>query len=483
MYKITLFSLLLFCTTLFGQTPKYEIRAAWVTTAWRLDWPQTVAKDNASALKQQQELVRILDRLQFLNFNAVFLQVRMRNDVIYPSKIEGWSSMVSGTTNQSPGYDPLAFAVEECHKRGLECHAWMITVPLGNNVQAKELADLSLVKNEPGLCKKIGNEWYLDPGNPGSANYLARLAGEMVSNYDIDGIHLDYIRYPELGSFPDSGTKAVYGDNQSLANWRRSNINRIVYTIYDAVKAIKPWVQVSSSPLGKHSDLPAHSSKGWNGYHKVYQDAKAWMNAGKHDFVAPMLYFRESVFGPFLADWKQNSNGRPIAAGIALYMMSENSWKYQTISNEIKITREQGCGQSYFRTESLMKNTKNCADSIKMHAYQYPALMPPLSWISREKPAAPRQFTITQSGNNLVFSWQEDATTAGGCTYTLYYSEKQKIDLSDARNILLCRQTGQKIVLEIPSDFRGDFYFGVTRSNRYHNESNLSRIVKVRFLH
>ncbi len=481
MYKITILSLFLFCTSLFGQSPKHEIRAAWITTAWRLDWPQTVAKDNASALKQQAELIRILDKLQFLNFNTVFLQVRMRNDVIYPSKLEGWSSMVSGVSNQSPGYDPLAFAVEECHKRGLECHAWMITVPLGNTKQAKELREWSILKKEPDLCKNINEEWYLDPGNPESAKYLARLAGEMVSNYDIDGIHLDYIRYPELGSFPDSKTKLKSGSSQSLADWRRSNINRIVYTIYDAVKEIKPWVQVSSSPLGKHSDLPNLSSKGWNGYHKVFQDAKTWLNAGKHDFIAPMLYFREPIFEPFLADWKQESNGRPIAAGIALYMMNESGWKYQTISNEIKMTRKLNCGQSYFRTESLMKNTKNCADSIKMNEYRYPALLPPMSWISSEKPAAPKQFTVAQSGNNIVFSWIA-LPGKNKITYTIYYSTNKKIETNDARHILFCRQTGNKVILEIPSDFRGDYYFAVTSNDRYHNESNLSRIAKVRFL-
>ncbi len=329
-YAITLLLSAMFFL-LSAMPPKHEIRGAWLTTIWRLDWPSTLVKDSVSTEKQKRDLLKILDRLHFLNFNAVFFQVRLRNDVIYPSQIEPWSNVLTGKNGKSPGYDPLRFAIDECHKRGMECHAWMVTIPIGNTQQVKEKGKYSITQTHPNLCLKVNNEWFLDPGQPQTAHYLAGIAAEMTKNYDLDGIHLDYIRYPENGVFPDAKTKALYGKNQNLATWRRENINRIVYSIYDTVKSLKPWVQVSSSLIGKYNDLATISSHGWNGFGKVMQDAKSWLKAGKQDFIVPMMYFKEAIFKPFMIDWKNDAGNRPVPGGLGLYMLTEQNWRQKPL--------------------------------------------------------------------------------------------------------------------------------------------------------
>ncbi|MEI7675952.1 MAG: family 10 glycosylhydrolase [Bacteroidales bacterium] len=479
--KYLIFTIFLFLNILpFAQPPKHEIRGVWLTTAWRLDWPSTIAKDSVSAEKQRRELVKILDHLYFLNFNTVFLQVRMRNDLIYPSQIEPWSAMLSGKSKKSPGYDALAFAIEECHKRGLECHAWMVTIPIGSDKQIKSNGNESVVKKHPELCKRIKGEWFLDPGIPETGKYLTSLVSEITQSYDIDGIHLDYLRYPEIGEFPDNQTYNKYGNNLKKADWRRENITQIESSIFNTVKNLKNWVQVSSSPIGKRDDLDSVSSHGWNGKKVVYQDVKTWFDRNKHDFVAPMLYFKEPIFKPFLKDWKETTGAKPVSAGIALYMMDEHNWSSEIIENEINYTREIGCGQTYFRAENLLTNTKMCSDILKQKFYLYPALLPTLSWIENNPPSTPEITNVRQEENFLIFDWKLTSSDLN-LTYNLYVSKAQNVNTEDVRNMVACRIAKPHFDLEIPDDYTGDVYFVITANDRFHNESRPSKSVKVRF--
>ena len=177
--------------------PKHEVRAVWVTTLSGLDWPTSRATNAQGREKQKEELCRLLDQLQACRINTVMLQTRVRGSVIYPSKIEPWDVCLTGQFDRDPGYDPLAFAIEETHKRGMELHAWVVTVPAFKTANAKKMGKRSLLKTNPKLLKRHGDQYYLDPGLPGSADYLTAICREITSNYDIDGIHFDYIRYPE----------------------------------------------------------------------------------------------------------------------------------------------------------------------------------------------------------------------------------------------------------------------------------------------
>ena len=303
-YCLSLLLLLLTLVSNAVEPPKREIRGVWLTTVYGLDWPRKPATTETGRKAQQRDVCDILDRLQDANFNTVFLQVRMRGDVIWRSAIEPASKTFSGKYGMMPGYDPLAFVVDECHKRGMECHAWFVTFPLGTDKSVKEQGKLSVVRRQPKLCKRHNGEWYLDPGVPGTSDYVLSLVKELVNGYDIDGIHFDYIRYPEQAkSFPDKAQYTKYGKKRSLAEWRRENINKMVYRIYDWVKSVKPWIQVSSSPLGKYNRIERVPNAGWTAYESVFQDPKMWMQNGKQDMIVPMMYYLHDNFFPFVDNW------------------------------------------------------------------------------------------------------------------------------------------------------------------------------------
>ncbi|MGM9760772.1 MAG: glycoside hydrolase family 10 protein [Parabacteroides sp.] len=472
-----------FCTNLWGtekpEYPKQEIRAVWLTTIYGLDWPRHRASTERGRKEQQEELCQILDKLQEANFNTVFLQVRQRGDVIYRSSIEPVSPTFSGKYGILPGYDPLAFAIEECHKRGLECHAWFVTFPLGTDERVKEQGRLSPVRRHPKLCIHHNGEWYLDPGIPETSTYLLSLIKELVSNYDIDGIHFDYIRYPEQASaFPDKKSYRRYGQKKELASWRRENINQLVYRIYDTVKSLKPWVQVSSSPLGKYNRIPQVPNAGWTAYESVYQDPKQWLQQGKQDMIVPMMYYQDKNFYPFVDNWMEDNHDRLVVPGLGAYRMEkeESDWRLQDITDQIEYGRSYGvAGTTYFRCGNLIHNTKGILDTLRNTYYRYPAQLPPLTWLNNRKPSRPIAPKVEKEGaDELKISWSKPADESEELTYTLYYSTKKRLDAQSARSLLATGIHDTVIYLPVPPDTEQGYLFQVSASTRYHMESELS---------
>jgi len=458
--------------------PKHEIRGVWITTIYGLDWPTRPATTEAGWEQQKKELEDILDKLKKANFNTVFLQVRLRGDVIYPSSIEPVNAVFSGKAGVRPGYDPLAFAIEACHKRGLECHAWFVTFPLGTDRSVRLQGNSSVVKRRPELCKRHNGEWYLDPGASGTADYLLSLVKELVAGYDIDGIHLDYIRYPEQASrFPDKSLHNKYGKNKKLADWRRENINQLVYRLYDAVKEEKPWVQVSSAPLGKYSRIEKVPHAGWTAYESVYQDPQQWIKDGKHDMVAPMMYYQHDNFFPFVDDWVDNSNGRLIVPGLGAYRMlnKEGDWKLTDITEQIDYSRSYGAaGCAFFRSTQVTDNMKGLYEKLVADYYTYPALLPPLHWLSDSIPPAPEEMLVEKEGDQLKLSWKKTAEEANH-TYTIYYAPTDSVRTDLPQHILATGIRGTTFYLPVDTTTEMGLSFCITTSNRYHIESQPSR--------
>lgn len=459
--------------------PKYEIRAVWLSTIYGLDWPVTQVTSPAKIEQQKQQLCSILDELEKININTVFFQSRIRGDVVYRSAMEPWSKTLTGKAGNAPGYDPLAFAIEECHKRGMECHAWLVTFPLGTEKHVKELGSSSVVKKNPSICKRYNGEWFLDPGNPGTSDYLTRLVRELVQNYDVDGVHFDYIRYPEKAKgFPDSDTFKKYGKGKSLSNWRRENINNIVYRVYDNVKQIKPWVQVSSAPLGKYSRIPKVPNAGWTAYEDVYQDPKDWITKGKHDFIAPMMYYKEHLFFPFVDNWVEDSNGRFVIPGLGAYRMNkeEANWSVNIITDQIDYGRYYGtAGVAFFRCGNLLSNTKGILKELQSNYYKHPAMLPPLSWLNNEAPSAPSLVKAYKDGTDLCLEWDMLLDyKKKDLTFTVYRSKAEPVDINDAANIVITRAMGNKIWIPLDESREEGFFYVVTASNRYRTESEIS---------
>ncbi len=452
---------------------KYEIRAAWITTIGGLDWPNTKATSEYGIKRQKEELCRQLDLLKEANFNTVLFQTRLRGDVIYPSIYETFTESLTGKTGRNPGYDPLKFAIEECHKRGMEIHAWMVCIPAGNDRQVRLLGKQSVVKKKPTMCIHFKRAWYLDPGNPETAKYLAAIAKEITMNYDIDGIHLDYIRYPENGeNFPDGKTFRKYGKGKNLTQWRRDNITSIVREIYNDVKIIKPWVKVSSAPVGKYNDTRRYSSKGWNAYNAVYQDTKLWMETGIHDAIFPMMYFRDNQFYPFALDWEENKHGRWVIPGLGIYFLKikAHEWDINEILRQIYFTRRNGLdGQAFFRNEFLMKNTCGLTDSLKCRFYTYPAAVPPMTWQDSIAPLPPQKGEISLSNNCVSICWEEsESFKIEEIAYRIYASDTYPVDTNDGRKIICLKQNTNSFVAKDSNIKR---FWAITSIDRYGNES------------
>lgn len=362
------------CSADLWEAPR-EVRAVWLTTIGGLDWPHSYARGAVSIEKQKGELCHLLDLYQQAGINTVLLQTRVRGTVIYPSVYEPWDGCLSGNPGTSPGYDALQFAIDECHQRGMELHAWVVTIPVG---KWDKLGCKRLRRRYPGLIRKIGTDGYMNPEKPQTGDYLADICEEIVKNYDVDGIHLDYIRYPETWKITISRDKA------------RAHVTDIVRKIHDKTKALKPWVKISCSPIGKHDDLTRYWSHGWNAYTKVCQDAQGWLRDGLMDELFPMMYFLGDQFYPFAIDWKESSYGRIVVPGLGIYFMHprERDWPLQEITREMEVLRGLHMGHAFFRGKFLTDNTKGIFDFTRRFNAS-PALVPAMTWQSRQRPEAP----------------------------------------------------------------------------------------------
>lgn len=435
--------------------PKYEVRAVWLTTIGGIDWPHSYAGSARSIERQKDELRDILDRLQRANINTVLLQTRIRATTIYPSAYEPWDGCLSGKPGKSPGYDALKFAIDECHRRGMELHAWIVAIPVGKWNGA---GCVRLRKRHPGLVRKIGDEGYLDPEKPQTAEYLADLCAEITGNYDIDGIHLDYIRYHETWPMKVSRRQG------------RTNITNIVRAISRRVKSIKPWVKMSCSPIGKYKDLSRFSSYGWNAYERVCQDAQAWLRDGLMDELFPMMYFRGNQFYPFALDWNEHSYGRIVAPGLGIYFMSpgEKDWPLADITREMLTLRHYGMGHAFFRSKFFTDNVKGIYDFTVQSFNQYPTLIPPMTWQSSARPSAPSGLSRRTLEDKVeVLSWTPTDKDTTRIMYNVYSSREYPVNTDDARNLTVVRL--RKSSLIIPHD--PTRYYAVTAIDRYGNES------------
>ena len=436
--------------------PKREVRAVWLTTIGGLDWPHSYAQNELMAGRQKQELRDILDKLQRAGINTVLFQARVRGTVVYPSQLEPWDGCLSGVPGRSPGYDPLDFAIDECHKRGMELHAWVVTIPVG---KWNALGCKTLRNKYPHLIKRIGEEGYMDPENTATATYLANFCKEITDRYDVDGIHLDYIRYPETWKINIAHDAA------------RRNITTIVRAIGEKVKASKPWVKYSCSPIGKFSDLSRFASNGWNAYAKVCQDAQGWLRDGLMDALFPMMYFQGNHFFPFAIDWAEQSYGRMLVPGLGIYFMSssEKNWSLDVITREMQVARQYGMGHAYFRSKFFTDNLKGIYTYAQRVFTPTLALPPAMTWENNKLPAPPSDLNTSEEQGKAIISWRggRSANNSPYILYNVYASTSYPVDVTDARNLIAMRYAKNRIVV---SPRNAQMYFAVTSIDRYGNE-------------
>ncbi len=297
----------------------------------------------------------------------------------------------------------------------------------------------------------------MNPENPTTGDIIADICSEITANYDIDGIHLDYIRYPETWQ------------GKVVKQKGRNNITDIVRKINLKVKSKKPWVKMSCSPVGKHDDLPRQSSNGWNAYSRVMQDAQGWLKSGLMDMLFPMMYFKGNNFYPFAIDWQEQSAGKMIVPGLGIYFMSpkEKNWSLSTITQEMEMLRQWGMGHAYFRSKFFTDNLKGLYDFASKSFDTNLALVPPMTWESSQCPSAPREIYCDSIASTLSWSGARDNSDGPYLTYNIYSSDECPVDISKASNLVASRRT--ETSLKVPFDGR---FYAVTAMDRYGNESS-----------
>lgn len=393
-----------------------EFRAAWIATVANINWP---SKPGLSTEEQKKEAVELLDFLQKHNFNAAILQVRPQCDALYKSELEPWSYYLTGKQGQAPSpyYDPLEFWVEEAHNRGIELHVWLNPYR-AHHKDGKEITEHSIVKKRPELALYLKEGyWWLDPAQKGTQDHSTAVVMDLVSRYDIDGVHFDdyFYPYPSYnlgGDFPDSASWNAYqqaGGKLSRGDWRREAVNVFIESLYSKIKATKPYVKFGLSPFGIWRPGYPESVEGFDQYEQLYADAKLWLNKGWIDYFTPQLYWpinRQTQSFPVLLGWWSGENimKRHLWPGMSVGRDTSVRSVNETL-NQIMITRgmvPESKGAVHWSISSVTKNP-NLAKALLESTYKKQALVPASPWLDNKAPAAP---TITTNKSDKInISW------------------------------------------------------------------------------
>lgn len=492
-----LFAILCTSALLFPQTyPKQELRGIWIASLG-IDWPSTRGTSASDIKAQKDQLISIFDKHKSYGMNAMFFHVRPKADAVYKSPSEPWSQYLTGKQGLAPSdptYDPLQFAIQEAHKRGMELHAWLNPYRVLMTSEDPGSVDTGnvMVKHPDWIIKCNGTEYrFLNPGLPQVRKYLLSVIMDIVRRYNVDGIHFDDYFYPyaEYGTFNDDATFAAYkGTFTDKAAWRINNVNMLLAEINDSIKAVKPWIKFGISPAGGPSvNLTIYCDPfGW--LKGNYTDENGVQHTGTAyiDYILPQLY--SANYGGLLPTWSGAStlNGRHLYVGAPAYRY--DSYGANELSWEINKNRSTPTvkGEVYFSSQSVTGNYAGCADSLVHNYYLYPAVTPKMEWIpgSTTKPNAPANLRAEKNSatGRYDFKWDAPAKASDGDTafsYIVYRFASQPTAemLNDATKILATYgATTLPATVAKYSATSGDYYV-VTALDRYSNESVMSNVL------
>lgn len=457
-------------------SPKHEFRGAWIATVVNLDWPSSPTIGEAA---QKAELTRMLDRLQQAGINAVLFQVRTESDAFYDSPFEPSSFWLTGEQGADPGYDPLAFAIEEAHARGMELHAWFnpYRADRGSNYPKD---DMHVTVRHPEWILDFGSIKILDPGLPEVRDYVTTVIMDVAERYDIDGVHFDDYFYPYPPNTirnEDADTFAQYGGAFSIGNWRRFNVFRFVRQVRDSLATVRPDAVFGISPFGiARAGVPSGTS-GLDAFNVLFADPEAWLENDLIDYVTPQLYWAfggGQDYGRLAPWWESVRNERHLYTGHGVYRSSPNTFSgslyaADEVPRQIRFNRAiDGIqGSIHFRAENITRfQSKGFADSLRSDLYRYPALPPPMEWRSQAAPGTPTDFALAMPTDaepgQVDLSWTApasgDADARFYAVYRIPADQAGDLDaaLQDARN--LAGVTGETAYSDILIDGRSYTY-------------------------
>lgn len=476
------------------QIPKREFRGAWIQTVFQDEYARMTPQE------MQRDFIRKLDFLKKCGINAIIFQVRPEADAWYASKYEPWSRFLTGKQGKAPSpmWDPMDFMIRECHKRNMEFHAWLNPYRASASGGESIFASNHIYRKEPWRFIKYGDLIVFDPGIPDNRKFICRVIKDIVSRYDVDAIHFDdyFYPYPVKGTpFPDDasflkyGLKAGWKENQRN-DWRRDNVNRLIYEIKQTLMETKPWVRFGISPFGIYrnkASTPDGSGSDTNGlqnYDDLYADVIKWVKSGWIDYCMPQVYWE---IGHKLADyttlvhwWDRNAYDQHLYIGQNV----KRTMDMKELQEKMEMTRtlKHISGNCFWPANEILHNTGGIADQLRTNYHRYPSLIPAYTKMNQEPPAEIRNLTLrkTQVGYLLDWSANMNPRNPNDAVYFVIYRvpEGAPLDITDARNIVgTTRDTSFEIIYR---NGTRNYMYGVTAVNRYHNESLIKQWRKVK---
>ena len=479
---LTLLTVVLTLGAAAQELPLREFRGAWL---------HIVGNDGLKKMSQDEIrswLTGTLDSLQMCGCNAVFFQVRPEADAFYISDIEPWTRYLTGTQGKAPEplWDPLRFMIEQCHSRGMELHAWLNPYRVTLN-STESLVSSHIARRNPDIFKKYSGQVYFDPGEPASREHVLKVVRDIVTRYDVDGIHFDdyFYPYPVSGrSFPDDDTFAKYGRAQGFRNkadWRRNNTALLIHETQQAVKEIKPWVRFGVSPFGIHRNYPelpeGSRTNGLSCYNELYADAPAWAQAGDVDYLAPQLYWKighRNADYEILVNWwnDQHLKGH-LYIGQSIETFGEPDLKdpkTTQLARKMELTRvlPEVDGNVWWPGWSLADGTLGLADSLARRYQRAPALIPAYTDIDDTPPAPVSDIWASHGFVHWRVEPVEDPMQEPHFYIVRRFEMDEPADMQNPSHIVaVTRETSYETV----DDEDGPFYYIVTVVDHCWNES------------
>ena len=482
-----------------GDPPKFEFRGAWIATVLGLDWPTAGTTEG-----QKQELVEMLAELKAAGINAVFFQVRSESDAMYASSIEPWSYWLTGEQGQAPDpfYDPLAFAVEEAHKRGMELHAWFNPYRADRG-SGYATDDGHVTAQHPEWILDLGPIEILNPGIPAVREYVTEVIVDVVERYDVDGVHFDDYFYPyppNQITDEDQATFETYNEAglAEIEDWRRYNVDELIRHVHEGIEATRPEVVFGVSPFGIWQDGVPPGIFGLDAYNLLFADPVNWLEEQWIDYLTPQLYWPfggGQDYGTLAPWWADHAatNGRHLYAGHGLYKADNATrgaaalYAPDEVPRQVRLNRESEAiqGSVFFRASNITDlHTQGFADSLRTDLFRYPALTPALEWNDTTVPPAPSVLTFQWTEEEEVtLSWlAPDEDVEEPAFYAVYRVRSEDLpDLSeatsDARNLLAV--TGDTSITDRPGIAPEPYHYAVASVSSNSIESALTNVVSL----